>query len=264
MDEVVIPNLLMMTGMLKTEVHPQPDFIKKSVIWPILTSVGFKEPFIKLKVSEFLWGYEDELACLDTNPKEDDLFSDFQDDDFFKDEQEEKQESSSGFAQPARNYRQNGKCIFGALIDKNSTWDNLVEMKTGGLKLSDKGRILSIGGSSIFGMWQQDSSCDQLYGTREPSALPPTEQQETTVMDEFDMLMGIMCRSVRMETIQNVDYSSFHAKRFALSPNTFKQQINACYDPIQDLPDGIMNVAKCCQGSPLVVSSPHFLHADQW
>ena len=31
-----------------------------------------------------------------------------------------------------------------------------------------------------------------------------------------------------------------------------------------DLPNGIMSVSKCCEGSPLAVSSPHFLHADKW
>ena len=44
-------------------------------------------------------------------------------------------------------------------------------------------------------------------------------------------------------------------------------QNNHCFgakDEVSDLPDGIMSVAKCCQGSPLAVSSPHFLHADKW
>ena len=68
-------------------------------------------------------------------------------------------------------------------------------MMTGGSGLVDKGRILSIGGSSMFNVWKKDSHCDQLSGTREPSALPPSEN-----IDTFDMLMGIMCRSVRMET----------------------------------------------------------------
>ena len=52
--------------MLKTEVREMSDFVKQSVVWPILTSTERKSPFLRLKVSEFLWGYEDELACLDT------------------------------------------------------------------------------------------------------------------------------------------------------------------------------------------------------
>ena len=38
----------MMTGMMKTEVKPMPDFVKKSIIWPILTSTGYKTPFLKV------------------------------------------------------------------------------------------------------------------------------------------------------------------------------------------------------------------------
>ncbi len=42
MDFVIVPNLLVMTGMLKTEVKPQPDFVKTGIVWPILTSAGKK------------------------------------------------------------------------------------------------------------------------------------------------------------------------------------------------------------------------------
>ena len=63
--------------------------------------------------------------------------------------------------------------------------------------------LLLIGGSSTFNVWEENSQCDQLSGTREPSALPPSEN-----IDNFDMLMGIMCRSVRMETTINKKYSN--------------------------------------------------------
>ena len=48
LDKIIVPNLIMMTGMMKTEVKPMPDFVKKSIIWPILTSTGHKTPFIKV------------------------------------------------------------------------------------------------------------------------------------------------------------------------------------------------------------------------
>ncbi len=84
-DVIIVPNLLMMTGMLKTEVRSQPDFLKRSIVWPILTSAGKKTPFVELTVAEFLWGYEDELACLDSSPPQEDdndLFGSFEDDIF--------------------------------------------------------------------------------------------------------------------------------------------------------------------------------------
>ncbi len=176
----------------------------------------------------------------------------------------ESSNSDSGvFSNQQKNFRrEDGKCMFGALIEKNSSWEKPVTMSTGASGLVSRGLISTIGGSSKFGVWQQDSSCDQLSGTREPTALPPTES-----MDGFDMLLGIMCRSVRMESHQTVKYSkSVEAKRFAMALSTFQQNAtkNQCYDWLNDLPDGIMSVARCCQGSPLAVSLPHFLHADHW
>jgi len=251
-----------------SEVRPQADFIKKTIVWPILTSTGLKKTFVKLTVSEFLWGYEDELACLDTtSPSDnyenfDDLFSSFDNDNFFSPNEEIVKKSGFG-AKKQRNFRQpNGKCIFGALAEKNNTWETDVTMMTGNSGLTDKGRILNIGGSSIFDIWQKDSFCDRLSGTREPSALPPVKN-----MEHFDMLMGIMCRSIKMEKIKSVEYSSrVNAQRFIMAPDTLQSNSdsNRCYDPELDLPPGIMSVAKCCQGSPLAVSLPHFLHGDKW
>lgn len=128
--------------------------------------------------------------------------------------------------------------------------------------LADKGRILDIDGSQIFGVWQKNSKCDRLSGSIEPSALPPAE-----ILEDFDMLMGIMCRSIKMEHMTQVDYGSYvKAKRFVMAKDTFELNSpdNQCYDPDPDLPGGIMSVAKCCEGSPLAVSSPHFLHGDKW
>merc|ERR1711974_367115 len=109
-----------------SEVRPQADFIKKTIVWPILTSTGLKKTFVKLTVSEFLWGYEDELACLDTtSPSDnyenfDDLFSSFDNDNFFSPNEEIVKKSGFG-AKKQRNFRQpNGKCIFGALAEKNN------------------------------------------------------------------------------------------------------------------------------------------------
>jgi len=286
-DEIVVPNLVMMTGMLKSEVSELSNFLKQSVVWPILTSTKRKSPFIRLKVSEFLWGYEEELACLDTLDESEsdyDPFSSFGDDFFAEEEDEhdyeyqniESSDENKSFNSKSNFRRDDGKCMFGALVEKNDTWEKPVTMMTGGSGLVDKGRILSIGGSSMFNVWEKDSQCDQLSGTREPSALPPSEN-----MDEFDMLMGIMCRSVRMVTAtgKNTDkyvqknvqnYSnSVTANRFTMSTLSFEvdSSDNRCFAPKEeerDLPNGIMSVAKCCEGSPLAVSSPHFLHADSW
>ena len=135
---------------------------------------------------------------------------------------------------------------------------------SGGSQLEQKGQILQVGDSNAFGIWQSGSKCDLLSGTREPSALPPVEH-----LEHFDMLMGIMCRSIKMEFQKDVHYGNVKAKRFVMSPKTFDKNApeNQCYSGSgshSDLPNGIFSVEKCVQGVPMAVSLPHFLHADEW
>ena len=90
---------------------------------------------------------------------------------------------------------------------------------SGGSQLSQKGQILEVGNSDVFGIWQSGSVCDSLSGTREPSSLPPVEN-----LQNFDMLMGIMCRSIKMEFQKDVHYGNVKAKRFVMSPKTFDKK----------------------------------------
>ena len=79
-----------------------------------------------LTVQEFLWGYEDELACLNSD-KNDDFF---EDDDFFGEDEKEVEEKAFG---GEKNFRResDGKCIFGALRGRNDTYESAVTMLTG-------------------------------------------------------------------------------------------------------------------------------------
>ena len=56
-DFILIPNLILMSGMLTSEVQAFSDFFKQSVIWHILQSTGRKSPILRMSVKEFLWGY---------------------------------------------------------------------------------------------------------------------------------------------------------------------------------------------------------------
>ena len=80
------------------------------------------------------------------------------------------------------------------------------------------------------------------------------------------MLMGIMCRSIKMEFQKIVDYGNVKTNRFVMSPKTFEKNApeNKCYGSNSELPDGIFSVEKCVQGVPMAVSLPHFLYADEW
>jgi len=159
--------------------------------------------------------------------------------------------------------RPDGKCVFGALVERNGNWDPPIKMLTGNTGLQDKGRILEISGSSNFNVWNKNSFCDRVSDSFEPSALPPTE-----TLDKFHMYMGIMKRKVQMEHIADKTYpQGIETKRFVMSKDTFdfnSSGINQCYGLDSDLPKGIMSVAKFQEGSPMAVSFPHFLNADKW
>jgi hypothetical protein len=112
----------MMTGMLKPEVKQQISFIKKNVVWPLLLSDGHKTPFIKVTVADFLWGYEDNLACI-TEPELKDSESETESDSDWDNEfwSEPEAEQKPGSSAPAkkklkfvknRNFRRPGVNVF--------------------------------------------------------------------------------------------------------------------------------------------------------
>ena len=127
--------------------------------------------FLQLSVSEFIWGYEDELACLDSNPGEseyydeeyNDPFSAFEDFEESKSDDEDKLESRSSTKPNFR--RPDGKCVLGALVERNGKWEPPIKMLTGNTGLQDKGRILEISGSSNFNVWNKNSFCDKVSGS---------------------------------------------------------------------------------------------------
>ena len=77
-----------------------------------------------------MWGYEDELACLNSQNQDEneDFFQSDPSDDFFGEKDEEKPAFGG-----ETNYRResDGKCIFGALSGRNDTFGSAVTMLTG-------------------------------------------------------------------------------------------------------------------------------------
>ena len=104
-------------------------------------SDGFKTPFVKVKVSDFLWGYEDELACL-TEPEPKPEASEVDDTDWESDFWQPEPVDPEMFLKAdvtkkakfvkKRNFRRpDGKCMFGVLAEKNYTWEGSVSMMSG-------------------------------------------------------------------------------------------------------------------------------------
>lgn len=253
---VMVPNILLMTGMLKTNVKPLSGFIKQNIIWPILTSTGYKTPFLNLSVAEFIWGYEDELGCLDSDPsaqRHDDLEDELFSDDFMKEPPKPRVSD--------RNYRQpDGRCMFGTLVGRNDTWESPIVIQTGKGDIRTKGRLLKSKGKSSFGAWTPNSPCDSLIGTLEPSALPPQ------LPDTFHLFLGVVCRAIEMQLDGSAQYGQISANRYVPVRNSFNFTQDSCYHSksLHKLPPGALSASSCTDGAPLLVSFPHYEGGSPW
>ena len=73
-DILTFPNIPYWTGLNGARKSGRPGSFKRNTIINFVTKEsGLKTPFIKVTLSELLWGYEDELPCLkmqDKKPKE--------------------------------------------------------------------------------------------------------------------------------------------------------------------------------------------------
>jgi len=133
----------------------------------------------KLKIyllSGFLFGYEDELACItdfapigmDSDPKEKSTNDDFwMDGDDWDDEEWDDDESNSvddifRSKRSVPSYRDpSGKCLWGILKDLNNTEHETIRIKTGTEDFRQKGKILSVDRRESFQAWEENSSCDR-------------------------------------------------------------------------------------------------------
>ena len=96
--------------------------VKSSVVLPLLRSIGNPEPIVSVTVGGFLFGYEDDLACIgqieesltdDDDDSSDDDWDVWEDDDFFF---RRKRRSVPNYRDP-----ESGKCLWGVLRDLNNT-----------------------------------------------------------------------------------------------------------------------------------------------
>ena len=157
-DQITVLNMVMMTAFNK--VKSQPSFVKSGVILPLLQTMGRSDPILNLTVQGFLFGYEEELACLgqimespetESKGEEEDFWEDDEDDFFSK---RRKRRSVPDYRDPV-----SGKCMWGVLRDLNNTEHETVRIRTGQTDFRNKGTILDMDGRTSFGAWKPE--CDR-------------------------------------------------------------------------------------------------------
>lgn len=270
-DSLTVLNMVMVTGFNKARSYL--GMVKSGVVSPLLQSVGRARPVLTVTVGGFLFGYEDELACItDFNPtkeKTDISEADQEDDDWGDDDwddedwnfNDENNESDQilRLKRDIPSYRDpSGKCLWGILRDLNNTEHETIRINTGTEDFRQKGRIISVDGKESFGAWEQGSSCDRLKGSIEPSTLP------AGLGSSFTLLVPVMCRNIAMVAQENFTIEGIDVTRYIADPQSLAQ--DSCYCPNSDtpcLPSGYLNLEPCYPdiSPPMAVSFPHGLYS---
>jgi len=267
-DKLTVLNMVMLTGFNKVRNHM--GMVKTGVVLPLLTSLGRAEPVLTVTVGGFLFGYEDELACItefgtnkqktNDNSYDDDWDNDDWDDDDWEDDDWIKtEEELPRNKRDIPSYRDpSGKCLWGILRDLNNTEHETIRIQTGTSDYHKKGSIIDIDGKDSFGAWKPDSSCDRLKDSIEPSTLP------AGLGSTFNLLVPVMCRNIDMVSKENFTIDGIHATRYIADPNSLAQDSCYCPDPLTPcLPSGYLNLEPCYPdiSPPMAVSFPHGLHS---
>ncbi|XP_022694349.1 scavenger receptor class B member 1-like isoform X2 [Varroa jacobsoni] len=160
----------------------------------------------------------------------------------------------------ALNSKDNKKGKFGFGVDKHDP--TTFNMFTGGTGVMDLNRIYSINHKHVLSMWPniENTTCNIVDGTFGYLRPPMNESNEQKVY------IPDMCRPVTIRYEKDVNTNGIRLRRFILGKENFynreAEPANACYDEIYREPSGVAEAGPCKQGAPILLSMPHFMHAD--
>ncbi|CAL8141657.1 unnamed protein product [Orchesella dallaii] len=157
--------------------------------------------------------------------------------------------------------------LFALLKDKNGTQEGTYTIRSSGPKIGD---ILSYNGKTQLDYWNGDY-CNKIEGT-DGYFFRPGITANTTLKIFYPEL----CRSVYLKFKGEKNYKGLTVDKFSFSDDMLEDpRVNTelkcfCSKPIVPtdnpfegcLKKGFVDYASCKQESPLLVSFPHFLHAD--
>ncbi|XP_072518509.1 lysosome membrane protein 2 isoform X2 [Salminus brasiliensis] len=152
---------------------------------------------------------------------------------------------------------------FGLMLDKNGSADGEFVYFTGEQNYLEYGRVDTWKGQKLMSFWNTNQS-NMINGT-DGSAFHPFLTKE----ERLDVFTADLCRSIYMLFEKEVDVKGIPAYRYTPPRDVFASGKNNpenegfCLDPEKCLDDGVLNVAVCRKGAPVIVSFPHFYLGDQ-
>ncbi|XP_075462825.1 lysosome membrane protein 2 [Ascaphus truei] len=225
--------------------HPEVDFIRTvnipvvtilemSKYYPILKPIvdavlkTYNEGmFVTRSVHELLWGYKDALLS-DAHA----LYSNISD-------------------------------TFGLFYKMNATADGEYVFMSGSEDYMEFTQVVEWRGRNTLDWWTSDS-CNMINGTDGTSFHPLINKDDTIYMFSSDL-----CRSLYAVYESSANVKKIPVYRFSppemVFANVSVNPNNAgfCVPAGNCLPSGLLNVRKCKQGAPIILSSPHFYQAAE-
>jgi len=219
----------------------------------VIKRTGLGTPFINVSFSGLLWGYKDELPCVNharpehcpPPPGEEDIFADNGDDDDGWDFRRRKRSVAEADTASGRGRREaeaasggagqtpgelrdldfaslekpkaelvDCKCEWGLFRDRNVTLRKPLKVHHGVDDVSRKGWLEEFDGSRTLGWWEPGSECDAVAG-QDSSTLPPWPDRTKPIQ----MFISLMCRSIRLDWEQDTEHAGLTSARFVPLPS---------------------------------------------
>ncbi|XP_017347672.1 lysosome membrane protein 2 [Ictalurus punctatus] len=152
---------------------------------------------------------------------------------------------------------------FGLMLYKNGSNDGEFVYYTGEKNYLDYGRIDTWKGEKLMSFWATNQS-NMINGT-DGSAFHPFLTKE----ERLNVFTADLCRSIHMFFEKEVVVKGIPAYRYTppravlASGKNNPENEGFCLEKDKCLDDGVLNVAVCRKGAPVIVSFPHFYLADK-
>ncbi|XP_063775849.1 lysosome membrane protein 2 [Pseudophryne corroboree] len=152
---------------------------------------------------------------------------------------------------------------FGLFDNMNTTSDGTYMFLTGLNDYMDFTKIVEWKGKSNL-TWWTTSACNMINGTDGTTFHPLINKDETLYLFSTDLCRSLYATYETSKSVKNIDVFRFvpPAKVYA---NATVNPDNAgfCVPEGNCLPAGLLNVSRCKQGAPIILSPPHFYQTDE-
>ncbi|KAF4077038.1 hypothetical protein AMELA_G00203540 [Ameiurus melas] len=152
---------------------------------------------------------------------------------------------------------------FGLMLYKNGSNDGEFVYYTGENNYLDYGRIDTWKGEKLMSFWATNQS--NMINGSDGSAFHPFLTKE----ERLNVFTADLCRSIHMLFEKEVVVKGIPAYRYTppravlASGKNNPENEGFCLEKDKCLDDGVLNVAVCRKGAPVIVSFPHFYLADK-